>query len=115
MTQIKIFGLKPSLDAHKIALSGAIHNAVVEALAYPADKKFHRFIALDEGDFLYPEGRSRNYTVIEISMFEGRSVATKKQLIKLILKIIERKVEIKRKKVEIKLFETPKGNGGTGG
>jgi hypothetical protein len=46
MAQIKIFGLKSSLAKNGEALSSAIHSAVMEALAYPADKKFHRFLPL---------------------------------------------------------------------
>ncbi|MEM9246155.1 MAG: tautomerase family protein [Cyanobacteria bacterium P01_F01_bin.153] len=115
MAQIKIFGLRTSLDSRKLALSAAIHSAVVEALAYPIDKKFHRFLALDKSDFIYPENRSKNYTIIEISIFEGRSVETKKQLIKLIFENIEREVGINPQDVEITIFETPKHNWGIRG
>ncbi|MEM6502265.1 MAG: tautomerase family protein [Cyanobacteria bacterium P01_C01_bin.89] len=115
MAQIKIFGLKSSLDSHKLALSGAIHSAVVEAFSYPTDKKFHRFLALDKSDFIYPESRSENYTIIEISIFEGRSAETKKQLIKLIFENIEREVGINPQDVEITIFETPKCNWGIRG
>jgi hypothetical protein len=70
MAQVKIYGLKSSLDAHKAALSRAIHESVVAALAYPADKQFHRFIGLAHDDFVYPADRSANYTIIEITLFE---------------------------------------------
>ena len=43
MAQVKIYGLKSSLAEKSDSLSLAIHAAVVEALAYPPDKKFHRF------------------------------------------------------------------------
>ena len=115
MAQIKIFGLKSSLDSHKLALSDSIHSAVVEAFSYPIDKKFHRFLALDKSDFIYPESRSKNYTIIEISIFEDRSIQAKKQLIKLIFENIDREVGIKPKDVEITIFETPKGNCGIRG
>jgi len=73
MSQIKIYGLKDSLKDHQAKLSDAIHKAVVEALAYPVDKKFHRFISLNQSEFIFPADRSSSYTIIEISMFEGRS------------------------------------------
>ena len=47
MAQIKIYGLKNSIEQHRAALSQAIHQAVVEALNYPLDKKFQRFIPID--------------------------------------------------------------------
>lgn len=115
MAQIKVFGLKSSLARNAEALSFAIHNAVMEALAYPADKKFHRFLPLDKDEFLYPDERSENYTIIEISMFEGRSVDAKKQLIKLIFENVDREVGIKPQDIEITIFETPKHNWGIRG
>jgi len=61
VSQVKIFGLRTELDACKGALSDAIHAAVMEALAYPAEKRFHRFIGLDKSDFIYPADRSERY------------------------------------------------------
>ncbi len=55
MTQIKIYGLKSSLAEKASSLSSAIHSAVVEALAYPSDKKFHRFIGLEKSEFIQGE------------------------------------------------------------
>jgi len=87
----------------------------MEALAYPLNKKFHRFLPLDKDEFLYPDDRSENYTIIEISLFEGRSVEAKKQLIKLIFEKIDREVGIGPGDVEITIFETPKYNWGIRG
>ncbi len=115
MAQIKIYGLKPSLAKNREALSLAIHSAVMEALAYPEEKKFHRFIPLDSNNFVYPKDRSENYTIIEISMFEGRSVVAKKQLINLIFENVDRQVGINPQDVEITIFETPKHNWGIRG
>lgn len=115
MAQVKIYGLKSSLAEKASLLSSAIHSAVVEALAYPADKKFHRFIALEKSEFIYPADRSDNYTIIEISMFEGRSVEAKKLLIRLLFANIAREAGIDPQNVEITIFETPKQNWGIRG
>ena len=115
MSQIKIYGLKGSLKSHQANLSDAIHKAVVEALAYPPDKKFHRFIVLEQSDFIYPSDRSASYTIIEISMFEGRSVEAKELLIKLLFQYIEQDAGISSQDVEITIFETPKHNWGIRG
>jgi hypothetical protein len=53
MAQVTIFGLREQLAPIRSVLSGAIHAAVMDALAYPADKRFHRFILLDREDFLF--------------------------------------------------------------
>ena len=78
MSQIKIYGRKSHIEQHRQVLSDTIHACVVEALAYPPDKRFHRFIPLEPENFIYPADRSERYTIIEISMFEGRSAEAKK-------------------------------------
>jgi len=115
MAQIKIYGLSSSLTKNSSSLSSAIHAAVVDALAFPPDKKFHRFIGLEKSEFIFPEDRSDNYTIIEISMFEGRSAESKKSLIRLIFTNIERDVGIAPQDVEITITETPKQNWGIRG
>lgn len=115
MAQIKIYGLKSNFNENKTAISASIHDAVMSALEYPPEKKFHRFIALDVEDFIYPDDRSDKYIIIEISMFEGRSIDAKKSLIREICLNIEQQVGITPHDVEITLFETPKANWGIRG
>jgi phenylpyruvate tautomerase PptA (4-oxalocrotonate tautomerase family) len=115
MVQVKIYGLKTPLMAHADFLSAAIHHAIVEALVYSPEKKFHRLIGLEQSEFIYPADRSENYTIIEVSMFEGRSIETKKSLIRLLFANIEREVGIKPQDVEITIYETPKHNWGIRG
>lgn len=115
MSQIKIFGLKDPLTGYQSKLSEAIHKAVVQSLSYPVDKKFHRFIGLDQSEFIFPADRSSKYTIIEISMFEGRSVETKKALIRLLFQYIQEDVGIAPQDIEITIFETPKYNWGIRG
>ena len=115
MAQIKIYGLRAHLTTVKGRLSEAIHGAVVEALRYPPDKRAHRFFPLEREDFLPPAGRSDRYTIVEISMFEGRTVETKKRLIRLLFERLERDCAIAPNDVEITIFETPRHNWGIRG
>jgi len=115
MGQVKIYALKTTLQHHGSAISDAIHDAVIAALAYPKDKKFHRLLALNSTEFLYPNDRSEHYTIIEISLFEGRTTEAKKMLIQLIFQNIQERTGIKTQDVEITLFETPKANWGIRG
>ncbi|MEB3767493.1 tautomerase family protein [Acinetobacter sp. MD2] len=115
MSQIKIYGLKATLAQFREKISDAVHSALVDALAYPADKKFQRFIALDAEDFIYPKDRTDQYLIIELSMFEGRSNLAKKKLIELIFQNIETSCGIAPHSVEITIFETPKENWGIRG
>lgn len=115
MGQISIYGLKEHLNSIKDKFSEILHSCVVDAFQYPEDKKFHRFFPLDKENFYFPNDRSDKYTIIEISIFEGRSVNTKKMLINLIYNRFEQELSISPNDIEITLFETPKHNWGIRG
>ena len=115
MAQVKIYGLQQALQPIKQALSDVIHSCIVEALNFPAEKRFHRFLLLDESDFFYPADRSQHYMILEISMFEGRSVEAKKQLIRLLYQRLRQELGIAADDLEITIFETPKHNWGIRG
>lgn len=115
MGQIKIYGVKDKLNPIKETLSTIIHSCMMEALAYPADKKFHRFFPMDKEDFYFPSERTEAYTIIEISMFEGRTMETKKHLLALLFEKINNQLSIAPQDIEITIFETPKHNWGIRG
>lgn len=112
MSQIKIYGLKSQLDPIKKNLSDVIHSCVMDALQFPADKRAHRFIGLDKDDFFMPAGRSDAYIIIEITMIEGRSVAAKKTLIRLLFDRIKAELGIEHMDVEICISDSPACNWG---
>ena len=74
MAQVKIYARCSLLQHSQPLISQAIHAAVVSALQYPPDKKFHRFFPMADSDFIHPTDRSERYTIIEVSMFEGLSL-----------------------------------------
>ncbi len=114
MSQIKIYGMRSQLDPIKQELSDLIHSCVVDALHYPQHKRAHRFFPLDPSDLYYPPepGRTDRYTIIEISMFEGRTVEAKKHLIRLLFERLYEQLGISNQNLEITIFETPKHNWG---
>ena len=111
MVQTKIYGLRERLDPIKSELSNVIHSCVMDALQYPSDKRAHRFFPLDASDFFYPPGRTDRYTIIEFSMIEGRSIESKKQLIRLLFERVQL-LGISTQDLEMTIFETPKHNWG---
>ena len=115
MAQIKIYGLAEHLDPVKAQLSDVIHSCVVEALDLPVDKRFHRFFPMDVSNCCFPPDRSKQYTIIEISMFEGRSIERKKQLIRLLFERIQRDYLIVPLDVEITILESPRFHWGIRG
>ncbi|MEJ0007833.1 MAG: tautomerase family protein [Steroidobacteraceae bacterium] len=69
---------------------------------------------MERSDFFIPGGQERTerYLIIEISMFEGRAVETKKQLIRLLFERINAAVQIAAADIEITITETPRHNWG---
>jgi 5-carboxymethyl-2-hydroxymuconate isomerase len=109
---IRIYGIRENLDPIKAKLSDVINQCMVDALSFPDNKRAHRFIPMDKQDYFYPEGRTDAYTVIELSMMEGRSVEAKKGLIHLLFERIESEVGISPIDLEITISEAPACNWG---
>ena len=107
MAQIKVYGIDSYLNPIKEQLSDIIHSCIVEALEFPKDKKFYRFLPMKEEDIFYPNSRSRAYTIIEIMMIEGRTVETKKRLIRLLFERIRKELGIQAVDIEVVIQEAP--------
>ena len=108
----KIYGVKEHLEPVEVRLSEVIHSCVVDALSFPQDKRAHRFFPLEAEDFYYPSGRTSRYTIVEISMFEARSIETKKNFIRLLFERVQRELNLAPANLEVTTTETPKHNWG---
>jgi phenylpyruvate tautomerase PptA (4-oxalocrotonate tautomerase family) len=115
MPQTKIYGHAAFIQQHRTTISDSIHACMVEALAYPPEKRFQRFFPLQAEDFVYPDDRTVQYLVIEISLFQGRSVEAKKKLIRLIYEKLNVGLNIAANDIEIILYEIPQHNWGVRG
>ena len=109
---IRIYGIREKLDPIKAELSEVINACMVEALAFPANKRAHRFFPLARDDFYYPDGRTDAYIAIEIHLIEGRSQQARKKLIRLLFARIQEKLGLDPINVEIVIFESPACNFG---
>jgi phenylpyruvate tautomerase PptA (4-oxalocrotonate tautomerase family) len=67
-------------------------------------------VALDGEDFVHPADRSPRYTIVEISMFEGRSKEPKKELMRLLFRRFEAELGIAPQDLEITIRESPRKN-----
>ncbi len=115
MVQVKVTGVKHSLNSIKPQLSEIVHSCLQAAIGTPENKKFQRFFPLEPEDFFYPSDRSSQYTLIEITLFEGRSTPVKKKLIRLLFERINQQLGIAVADIEIVLVELPKHNWGIRG
>lgn len=104
---IVVYGIKENLNPIKAQLSDVIHGCMQSVLGLPEDKRAQRFVPLDADDFYYPSDRSSAYTVIEINMMAGRTIATQKALIKALFQHIEIQIGIAPIDIEITIKEQP--------
>ena len=79
MAQVKIYGRRDVWQDRRGSLSDAVHRAIVGTWGLPPEKRFHRFFLLDADDLVAP--RSKDYLVIEILCFTGRSREARRALI----------------------------------
>ncbi len=112
MGQIKIYGLESTIENYRNEISEIIHSSLVKEVKYPEDKRFHRFFPMKKENFIIHDSKSSNYIIIDISIFEGRAVETKKNLIKTLFKEFKEKLGFEYGDIEITIFETPKSNWG---
>ncbi|MEM7118709.1 MAG: tautomerase family protein [Chloroflexota bacterium] len=112
MAQIKIYGVAEKLAPIQANLSDVIHSCTMDVLKLPEGKRAHRFFHLPKENFYMPDGRTDAYIIIEISMIKGRSVATKKNLIRLLFDRIRDQIGISHQDIEICIYEAPPENWG---
>jgi len=115
MAQIKIFGIREHLHPIREKVSCVIHECVMDAFQYPKEKKAHRFIYIEKDSFFYFDGRTDKHTILEISVFEGRSIEAKKKLHRLLFDKFEKELGIVPMDLEMTIFETPMHNWGIRG
>lgn len=108
MSQFKIYGHEEFLGAHFAEISDAIHAASVSSLGLPEEKRFHRFIPLADWQFITPADRSERYLIIEVMMFAGRPVETKKSFYRTLLQNLESACGITPQDIELTITESPR-------
>ena len=67
---------------------------------------------MEKENLIYPSGRTDSYTIIEITMIEGRTVETKKKLVRLLFDKIRDQVNISHQDIEICIQESAADNWG---
>lgn len=115
MAQVKIYARRVHLARMREALSDAIHEVLQETLGLPADKRFQRFLALDDADLIHPPDRGDGYTIVELVMFAGRTHETKRACLRRLMKEVPAATGIPVDDLEIVILESPKAHWGIRG
>ncbi|MFB7798634.1 tautomerase family protein [Isoptericola sp. NPDC056134] len=105
MVQVKIYGNRRVWGQRRAEVSDALHAALVGAWKIPEDKRFHRFLLLDDGDLVAP--RSDDYLLIEIVAFIGRTREAKRELIRRVYDDVAPALRVATDDVELVVIESP--------
>lgn len=108
MSQFKIYGHASFLSANSACLSDAIHAASVSALGLPEEKRFHRFLPLEPWQLIAPSDRSEKYIIIEVMMFAGRPIETKKAFYSVLLTNLGTMCGVEEGNIELVITESPR-------
>ncbi|PNY82441.1 tautomerase family protein [Deinococcus koreensis] len=107
MAQVKIYGHARFLEGRRQVISDAIHRATVRELGQPEDKRYHRFFALEDQDFIHPDGRSGAYLILEIHLFAGRTPKTLRAYLLALQAALEDYAGLAPNDLEVTLIEVP--------
>lgn len=113
MVNVKVYGNRAVWGERRSEISDAVHAALVGAWGIPEDKRFHRFLLLDDGDLVAP--RSQAYLIVEIVCFSGRSQEAKRALIRSMYDDVAPALGLSSDDLEVVVLESPRENWGIRG
>jgi len=113
LVKVEIFTGKSK--EYKKKLLDSIHSALVESFKIPDNDRIQRLYELDPDNFETVQGKSDKYTLIEITVFKGRSIEAKRKLYSTIVKNLNESLEIAGSDVLIVINEPPLENWGIRG
>jgi phenylpyruvate tautomerase PptA (4-oxalocrotonate tautomerase family) len=105
---------RPRPPAERQAMVEAVHAALVESIKIPEQDRTVRLQTFEPGDFAANPKFGENYTVVEVSMFAGRTLAAKRALYQAVVKALGA-FAVPAAEVKIILYEVPRENWGLRG
>jgi hypothetical protein len=96
------------------AVIAAIHSALREALKIPEADRTLRLIEHSASHFAVPPGRGEKFTLVEVTMFSGRSMSAKRALYQAVVRNLAA-VGVPPLDIKITVIETPPENWGLRG
>lgn len=100
--------------AQRSALLEAVQSALVEAIRIPEGDRCVRLASFAAEDVLLKPGQTENFTLVEVSLFSGRSLEAKRALYQTLVRRLSA-LGIAAGDVKIVLHEVPAENWGIRG
>ena len=115
MPLVKVEIFKGKSIEYKNALLDGIHSALVEAFRIPDYDRMQRLYELERENFEIASSKTTQFTLIEITAFQGRSLEAKKSLYSAIIRNLGQLPGINGDDITIVLYEPPLENWGIRG
>lgn len=115
MPQVKIYSAAEHLADRRDLFMAALNASLLEVTGITAEKIVYRFFPMAGSDLVVLGERSERFSVVDITVFSGRSGAIKTQLIETIFVQVEKHLQLTAVDLEIILWEVPPGNYGLRG
>lgn len=114
MGQFKVYARRSAWIDRREALGDQLHAALVSAWQFPPEKRFQRFLWLDDDDLVAPQ-RGAGYLVIELVAFSGRSPEAKRELIRQVYARVCGAFDLPVADLELVILESPQASWGIRG
>ena len=115
MPLVRIEIIKGKSAEYKKKMLDAVHIALMKAIQIEDWDRFQRLYEVEDQFFERSEGKTDKFTMIEITMFQGRTKAQKAKIFEEIVKELYEKLGIHATDVFIVLHEPPNENWGLAG
>ena len=114
MPHASIHRLRDSAPTNRKAIVLAVNRAIVEALKVPEDTHPTRLCEYDRDTFLIPRESSDRFTLVEITIYPGRTLETRRTLYQTVIRELA-VLDIEPRDVRVVLYEIPLENWGLRG
>lgn len=110
MPLVKTGILQGNSSDYKRAVLDGVRKAVVDAVQVP-DSAVEQFLyEIEPANSDYSPGKTRQRVIIEITLFQGRSLEVKRELYQTIAQTLAESPGIKATDITIVLYEIPREN-----
>jgi 4-oxalocrotonate tautomerase family enzyme len=103
-----------SMEYKKIFLQ-TVHDALINSLNIPDDDRFQRLYELEDDNFERNATKTDKFSIIELTLFPGRSKEIKRTVIKEITRLLEERLSISPTDIFIIITEPALDNWGMRG
>jgi len=115
MPLVRVDIIKGKSASYKKQMLSCIHDALAEALGIADWDRFQRIVEIDRDDFETAPGKSDCFTIIELTLFPGRTKEQKHAVIEGITEKLHSTLAIPKEDVFIIINEPPLENWGLRG